>query len=93
MGAATKFYEVALPIIKAEHLNPHKSLQRPREAGGGILSTGEQHQRGFGLELIAHQVALALIDPQANRRKQQRARSFHWDRPASCGIQGRRCFG
>src|ERR1019366_8469132 len=64
--AALKLDGVTLPVVEAEHFDARKALQRPCEAGGGILSPGKQHQRGFGLELIAHGVPLALIDPQAN---------------------------
>ena len=40
--------DVTLSIVEAEHFDARKALQRPGEAGGGILSAGEQHQRGFG---------------------------------------------
>ena len=39
---------VALPVAKAEHFDVRKALQRPSQAGGGILPAGKQHQRGFG---------------------------------------------
>ena len=65
---------VALPVIESEHFDALKALQRPGEAGGGILSAGKQHQRGFGLELVAHGVPIALIDLRANRWKHLPAR-------------------
>ena len=52
--AARKLDGVTLPVIEAEHFDARKALQRPGEAGGGILSAGKQHQRGFGWQLIVH---------------------------------------
>ena len=49
--AAVEFDGVTLPVVEAEHFDARKALQRPGEAGGGILSAGEQHQRGFGLRV------------------------------------------
>src|ERR1700704_635069 len=60
---------MALAVGKTEHFDAGKALQRPGKAGGGILSAGEQHQRGRVLRLIAHAPPLALSIPAANRWK------------------------
>ena len=73
---------VALPVVEAEHFDAFEALQRPGEAGGGILSAGKQHQRGFGLELVAHGVPIALIDARANRWKHRLARLVSLGRSA-----------
>ena len=46
--AAGKFDGVALAVAEAEHFDAGKALQRPGQAGGGILPAGKQHQGGFG---------------------------------------------
>ena len=46
--AAFELDGVTLAVVEAEHFDARKALQRPGQAGGGILPAGEQHQRGFG---------------------------------------------
>ena len=41
-------YDLVVCLEVAEHIDARKAFQRPGEAGGGILSAGEQHQHGFG---------------------------------------------
>src|ERR1700736_4556671 len=65
-SAAIKFDDVTLPVAETQHFDACKALQRPCEAGGGVLSAGEQHQRGLGLKLIAHGVPLAPREAAAN---------------------------
>ena len=62
--AAVEFDGVALAVGEAERFDPRKTLQRPGEAGGGILSAGEQHQCGFGSGVIH---GLALSTPPIHR--------------------------
>ena len=45
--AAVELDRVTLTIVEAHHLDPPEALQRPGQAGRGILAAGEQHQRGF----------------------------------------------
>jgi hypothetical protein len=58
--AARKLNGVALAVIKPERLDARETRQRPDEAGRGILSAGEQDQRGFGLHGIAHLGRLSI---------------------------------
>jgi hypothetical protein len=67
--AAFKLDDMALTVIEAEHFDARKTLQRPGEAGGGILPARKQHQCGFGLEWVAHAVPLAFLRAYANRWK------------------------
>ena len=67
--AAVKFDGMTLAVAESERFDVRKALQRPGEAGRGILSAGEQHQRGFGLQLIAHGHALPPIGIGTNRWK------------------------
>jgi hypothetical protein len=66
LAAALKLDGVTLAIIEAEHFDAGKALQRPGKTGGGILSAGEQHQRGFISESIAHGLPLASLGTNAN---------------------------
>ena len=59
-----KLDRVALAVAEAEHFDAREALQRPGEAGGGILSAGKQHQRGFGLDWIAHERAISIPRPR-----------------------------
>ena len=45
--AAVELDGVALAVVEAQRLHARKAVQRPGEAGGGILAAGKQHQRGF----------------------------------------------
>src|SRR5438552_13360362 len=72
--AACEFDRVTLAIVEAERFDMRKALQGPGQAGGGILSAGKQHQRGFGLEQVGHGRALAFPDGEANRWKSARFR-------------------
>src|SRR6266481_7143544 len=58
-AAAIEFDGVTLAIVETEHFDARKAPQRPCEAGRGILSAGEQHQGGPGLQLIGHAAALS----------------------------------
>ncbi len=42
---------MALAVAEAERFDARKAVQRPGQAGGGILPAGKQHQRGFGLTI------------------------------------------
>jgi len=42
--AGIEFDAVALAIVKADGLHVRKVLERPGQAGGGILPTGKEHQ-------------------------------------------------
>jgi hypothetical protein len=82
--AARKLDGMTLPIIEAEHFDAGKALERPCETGGGVLSAGEQHQRGVGLRSIVHGRALST-----HRSKDQSVeiRWFRWERRAGYGIK------
>ena len=70
--AAFELDGVALAVVEAERFDPRKALQRPGQAGRGILPAGKQHQRGFGSKLSfdrSWRCAIALIDRLANRWK------------------------
>src|SRR6185437_7645521 len=57
---ALQFDQMALAVIETKGLDPGKTLQRPCKAGRGILSAGEQHQRGLDLNGRAHATALNI---------------------------------
>jgi hypothetical protein len=39
---------VTLPVVKADGFDPRVALERPRKAGGRILSSREEDERGAG---------------------------------------------
>ena len=41
-----QLHPMALPIVEAQRLHMVEPVERPGEAGGGILPTGEQNERG-----------------------------------------------
>ncbi|MGY4337458.1 hypothetical protein ACVWW3_002364 [Bradyrhizobium sp. LM2.9] len=45
--AAGQLDGMALAVIEPQRFHARKAVQRPGEAGGGILAAGKQHQRGF----------------------------------------------
>ena len=49
-GAAIELDAVALAVVEADGLDVRVPRERPREAGGGILAAGKQHQGGAGVD-------------------------------------------
>ena len=49
LGAGLQLHLMALAVVEADGLDPREALQRPGQAGGGILAAGEQHQ-GTGMD-------------------------------------------
>jgi hypothetical protein len=41
--AALEFDDVALAVVETQRLDPRETVQRPGEAGRGVLSSGKQH--------------------------------------------------
>ena len=57
--AAGELDRMALAIVETERFDAREPLQRPGEAGRGILPAGEQHQRGSRLQFLDHRQALS----------------------------------
>ena len=48
---------VALAVVETHRLHPCVAVERPGEAGGAVLPTGEEEERGFVEDGGAHAVS------------------------------------